>query len=105
DYRVENQYMNHQFPNPEVRNEYLEPCRGFAATLPRYLDCSAPVQAVVRDLALLFNNPDIDGEERQLILRALAVTLYKFQDDRPPEPQEPSPARPAVPEEGFWHAQ
>jgi lambda repressor-like predicted transcriptional regulator len=32
------------------------------------------------------------------------VTLYKYQDDRRPEPPEPSPTRPTVPEEGIWRA-
>lgn len=94
--------MSHPLTNPEVRDEQLENCQGFARTLPRYLGCSAPIQGVVRDLIQLFNDPAIEAEERQRILRALAVTLFQHQDERPPERQEPSPARPTVPEEGVW---
>jgi lambda repressor-like predicted transcriptional regulator len=94
--------MNHPLPNPEVREEHLAACQGFAATLPRYLGCSTPLQGVVRDLVQLFHDPTIQAEERQRILRALAVTLYQYAEDRPPEHQEPSPVRPAVPEHGVW---
>ncbi|HKI36303.1 MAG TPA: helix-turn-helix transcriptional regulator [Gemmataceae bacterium] len=94
--------MNHSFPNQEVRDEQLEACQGFAAIWPRYLGCSTPVQGVVRDLVQLFNDPAIEAEERQRILRALAVTLYQHADDRPPKHKEPSPARPTVPEEETW---
>jgi hypothetical protein len=102
---MKNQHMNHPFPNPEVRNEHLQACQGFAATLPRYLGSSAPIQRVVRDLVQLLNDSAIEPEERERILRALAVTLYKYQDDRGPQCQEPSPTRPTVPEEGIWQAQ
>jgi lambda repressor-like predicted transcriptional regulator len=94
--------MNDSFPNLELPDEHLQACQGFAALLPRYLDCSAPMQGVVRDLVQLFNGATVEAEERQRILRALAVTLYQDADDRPSEHKEPSPARPAVPEEGVW---
>jgi len=61
------------------------------------------MQAVVRDLVRLFNDPAIEAEERQRILRALEVTLYQSHDDQPPERRAPSPARPTVPEEEVWH--
>ncbi len=90
--------MSDSVPNPEVRDEHLQACQGFAATLPRYLGCSVPIQAVVRDLVRLVNNPAIEAEERQRILRALAATLYQYNHDRPPKREEPSPAGPTAQE-------
>jgi len=99
---LENWQMNYPIADLEVRIEQLEACKGFAACLPRYLGCSAPVQAVVRDLVQLFNDSTIEAEERQRILQALAVTLYRNHEHQPAERREPSPARPTVPEEETW---
>ncbi|HJT76692.1 MAG TPA: helix-turn-helix transcriptional regulator [Gemmataceae bacterium] len=94
--------MKHSAPDPDVRDERLQACQGFAATLPRYLGSGAPVQAVVRDLVELFNGPTIGAEERQRIVRALTVTLYEYVGDRPSEQNGPSLARPAVAEAEVW---
>ena len=48
------------------------------------------MQAVVRDLVQLYNDPAIDAGEHQRILRAPAVTLYHYDYNRPREHKEPS---------------
>jgi hypothetical protein len=94
--------MNRSFSTAESQDQQLQACQGFAATLPLYLDCSAQMQGVVRDLVQLLGDPAIAADERQRILRALAVTLYQGADNQPSAHRESSPARPTIPEEEVW---
>jgi lambda repressor-like predicted transcriptional regulator len=90
--------MKHSPPDADMRDEHLQACQGFAATLPRYLGASTPVQAVVRDLVQLFNNAAVGADERERVVRALAVTLHESAGDRPREQTAPPLAHPSAAE-------
>jgi len=66
----------------ELREEHLLAARTFAETFPNYLQMSETIQAVVRDLVRLFNDPNIGEEERQRVLQALAATLTAAHHER-----------------------
>lgn len=48
----------------------------FAQTLQAYLECSDDVQAVIRDMAVVYNAPDATEEEREAALSTIAEALF-----------------------------